>query len=578
MFLKVVILLVGFLFLVKGADWFVEGAASIAKKLGIPQLIIGLTIVAMGTSMPEAAVSITAALQKNAGITIGNIVGSNILNILIILGVTAVITNVAIQTSTFRYEIPFMMVVTIILLVFGITGGEVTFVEGIIFWVLFLLYLGYLFVMAKKGTNEEEGYEAYVVGGCVRDSILGRSPDDWDITTSAKPEQVKALFHRTVDTGLQHGTVTVLMEKEGYEVTTYRVDGEYEDGRHPKEVTFTASLKEDLKRRDFTINAMAYNPSSGLVDLFGGLEDIERKIIRCVGDPLERFTEDALRIMRAVRFSAQLGFAIEEETRKALKVLAPNLKHVSAERIQVELVKLLMSPHPDYLRVAYEAGITAEFLPEFDACMTTSQNTPHHCYTVGEHILHSLCHVRADKVLRITMLLHDIGKPVVRKTDENGRDHFKMHGIAGEKMAAQILRRLKFDNDTIRKVTRLVKWHDDRPEGMTKAVRRAVNRIGEDLFPYYLEVQQADMLAQSDYRRTEKQERLDKVKEAYETIINEHQCVSLKTLAVTGKDLIEAGYKPGREIGETLNRLLEVVLVDPQKNQKEILLGLLDEK
>ena len=304
---------------------------------------------------------------------------------------------------------------------------------------------------------EKAGYEAYVVGGCVRDSILGRSPDDWDITTSAKPEQVKALFHRTVDTGLQHGTVTVLMEKEGYEVTTYRVDGEYEDGRHPKEVTFTASLKEDLKRRDFTINAMAYNPSSGLVDLFGGLEDIERKIIRCVGDPLERFTEDALRIMRAVRFSAQLGFAIEEETRKALKVLAPNLKHVSAERIQVELVKLLMSPHSDYLRVAYEAGITAEFLPEFDACMTTSQNTPHHCYTVGEHILHSLCHVRADKVLRITMLLHDIGKPVVRKTDENGRDHFKMHGIAGEKRAAQILRRLKFDNDTIRKVTRQVK-------------------------------------------------------------------------------------------------------------------------
>ena len=176
------------------------------------------------------------------------------------------------------------------------------------------------------------------------------------------------------------------------------------------------------------------------------------------------------------------------------------------------------------------------------------------------------------------MLLHDIGKPVVRKTDENGRDHFKMHGIAGEKMAAQILRRLKFDNDTIRKVTRLVKWHDDRPDGTIKAVRRAVNRIGEDPFPYYLEVQQADMLAQSDYRRAEKQERLDKVKEAYETIINEHQCVSLKTLAVTGKDLIEAGYKPGREIGETLNRLLEVVLVDPQKNQKEILLGLLDEK
>ena len=425
---------------------------------------------------------------------------------------------------------------------------------------------------------ENAGYEAYVVGGCVRDSILGRTPDDWDITTSAKPEQVKELFHRTVDTGLQHGTVTVLMQKEGYEVTTYRVDGEYEDGRHPKEVTFTASLEEDLKRRDFTINAMAYNPSRGLVDLFGGMEDIDRKIIRCVGDPLERFTEDALRIMRAVRFSAQLGFTIEDETRKAMKVLAPNLKHVSAERIQTELVKLLVSPHPDYLRVAYEAGIIAEFLPEFDVCMETPQNTPYHCYTVGEHILHRLNYVRADRVLRITMLLHDIGKPVVRKTDENGRDHFKMHGEAGEKMAGQILRRLKFDNDTIYKVTRLVKWHDDRPAGTTKSVRRAVNRIGEDLFPYYLEVQQADMLAQSEYRRAEKQERLDKVKEAYEVIMNEHQCVSLKTLAVTGKDLIQAGYKPGREIGETLNRLLEEVLADPQKNQKEVLLSMLDTK
>lgn len=422
---------------------------------------------------------------------------------------------------------------------------------------------------------ENAGYEAYVVGGCVRDSILGRNPDDWDITTSAKPEQVKALFHRTVDTGLQHGTVTVLMEKESYEVTTYRVDGEYEDGRHPKEVTFTASLEEDLKRRDFTINAMAYNPSRGLVDLFGGMEDIDKKIIRCVGDPLERFTEDALRIMRAVRFSAQLGFTIEEETRKALKVLAPNLKHVSAERIQVELVKLLTSPHPDYLRVAYEAGITAEFLPEFDACMETPQNTPHHCYTVGEHILHSLCYVRSDRVLRITMLLHDIGKPVVRKTDENGRDHFKTHGSAGEKMAGQILRRLKFDNDTIRKVTRLVKWHDDRPEGTLKSVRRAVNRIGEDLFPLYLEVQQADMLAQSLYRRSEKQARLDSVRDAYRQIIEEKQCVSLKTLAVTGRDLIENGYRPGREIGEKLEKLLNLVLEDPEKNQKEILLEII---
>lgn len=422
---------------------------------------------------------------------------------------------------------------------------------------------------------EKNGYEAYAVGGCVRDSVLGRTPDDWDITTSAKPEQVKALFRRTVDTGLQHGTVTVLMDKEGFEVTTYRVDGEYEDARHPKEVTFTASLEEDLKRRDFTINAMAYNPSRGIVDLFHGMEDLRNKIIRCVGNPVERFTEDALRILRAVRFSAQLGFQIEDGTRTALKRLAPNLEHVSAERIQTELLKLLVSPHPDYLRTAYEAGITKVFLPEWDACMECAQNTPHHCYTVGEHILHSLLNIRADKVLRLTMLLHDIGKPVVKKTDENGRDHFKMHGPEGEKMAHTILRRLKMDNDTISRVCRLIKWHDYRPIPELKYVRRAVNKIGEDLFPLYLEVQEADMLAQSAYRREEKIARIQGVAACYREILAANQCVSLKTLALTGRDLIHAGYAPGPEIGEILNGLLEHVLDNPQDNTKEKLLALL---
>lgn len=423
-------------------------------------------------------------------------------------------------------------------------------------------------------TLEEAGYEAYVVGGCVRDSILGRSPDDWDITTSAKPEEVKALFRRTVDTGLIHGTVTVMLDKEGFEVTTYRVDGEYEDGRHPKEVSFTASLEEDLKRRDFTINAMAYNPKRGLVDLFGGVQDMEKRIIRCVGNPLERFTEDALRILRAVRFSAQLGFSIEGETLKAISVLAPNLKYVSAERIQVELLKLLVSPHPDYLRTAYEAGITKEILPEFDRCMETEQNTPHHCYNVGEHTLQSLLNIRADKVLRLTMLLHDFGKPVVKCTDEDGRDHFKTHGPEGEKMAVSILRRLKMDNDTIRKVRSLIKWHDYRPKGEAVSVRKAISLIGEELFPLYLEVQKADILAQSAYRREEKLARLTAVSALYEEILDRGQCISLKTMALTGRDLIDAGYTPGKELGGILEKLLVHVLENPEDNKKEILLKL----
>lgn len=423
-------------------------------------------------------------------------------------------------------------------------------------------------------TLEEAGYEAYVVGGCVRDSILGRSPDDWDITTSAKPEEVKALFRRTVDTGLVHGTVTVMLDKEGFEVTTYRVDGEYEDGRHPKEVSFTASLEEDLKRRDFTMNAMAYNPKRGIVDLFGGVQDMEKQIVRCVGNPVERFTEDALRILRAVRFSAQLGFSIEGETLKAISVLAPNLKYISAERIQVELLKLLVSPHPDYLRTAYEAGITKEILPEFDRCMETEQNTPHHCYTVGEHTLQSLLNIRADKVLRLTMLLHDIGKPDVKRTDENGRDHFKTHGPEGERMAVSILRRLKMDNDTIRKVRSLIKWHDYRPEGKAVSVRKAISLIGEELFPLYLEVQRADILAQSTYKREEKLARLSAVSALYEEIMEKGQCISLKTMALTGRDLIDAGYAPGKELGEILERLLVHVLENPEDNKKEILLKL----
>ena len=287
---------------------------------------------------------------------------------------------------------------------------------------------------------EEAGFEAYAVGGCVRDRILGKEPNDWDITTSAKPEQVKSLFDHTIDTGIQHGTVTVMINHVGYEVTTYRIDGKYEDGRHPTEVTFTPDLLEDLKRRDFTINAMAYNDSTGLVDAFDGVFDLERGIIRCVGKPEKRFSEDALRMLRAIRFAAQLGFSIDENTMNGVKMLAGTLKRVSAERIQVELVKLLLSDNPDRLRDAYTSGLTAVFLPEFDAMMKTKQNTIHHKYSVGEHTIRVIEGVPADKVLRIAALLHDVAKPVTKWTDEEGVDHFTGHPQAGAEMSKLILR------------------------------------------------------------------------------------------------------------------------------------------
>jgi len=418
------------------------------------------------------------------------------------------------------------------------------------------------------------GYEAYVVGGCVRDSILGREPADWDITTSARPEQVKALFPRTIDTGLQHGTVTVMLGKEGFEVTTYRVDGKYEDSRHPKEVLFTARLEEDLKRRDLTINSLAYNDVAGLVDLFGGMEDMEAGIVRCVGEPSARFGEDALRILRAIRFAAQLGYTIEERTLEAVTELAPTLSRISAERIQVELVKLLLSPHPDYLRLAYHCGVTRVFLPEFDRAMEVEQRHPHHCYNVGEHILHSLCFVEADRVLRLTMLLHDIGKPATLTIDSKGITHFYGHAVTGAEMTEDILRRLKFDHDTIQKVRKLVLYHDygNELKPNMKMVRRALWKIGQEAFPGLFSVKRADILAQSEYLRREKLEKLEKWQRLYEEVLARQQCVSLKTLAVSGTDLIGAGWEPGKELGMTLQKLLQLVLERPDYNTKEKLL------
>ena len=426
-------------------------------------------------------------------------------------------------------------------------------------------------------TLEGAGFEAFAVGGCVRDAVLGRVPADWDITTSAMPEEVKGLFSRTIDTGIQHGTVTVMKDHVGYEVTTYRIDGEYEDARHPKEVSFTSNLVEDLKRRDFTINAMAYNDRAGIVDEFDGIGDLERGMIRCVGNAIDRFSEDALRMLRAVRFSAQLGFGIDEATKAAITELAPNLEKISAERIQVELVKLLTSDHPDFLRVAYETGITAVVLPEFDAIMKCEEKDAFHDKTVGEHTLESFLHVENDKVLRLTMLFHDFGKPLTQSRTEDGTTRFFGHPDISAEMSREILRRLKFDNDTTDKVKKLTAVHDLFVRNAPNRVRRCISKVGKDLFPYFLKVRKANILAWKADAQEQALADLQELENIYQGILERGECVCIKELAVDGKDLLAAGVEQGKQIGEILSDLLEIVLEEPEKNTKETLLDYVKE-
>lgn len=454
------------------------------------------------------------------------------------------------------------------------------------------------YIINELGNN---GYEAFAVGGCVRDSILGRVPKDWDITTKATPLEVKRIFRRTIDTGIQHGTVTVMLDKAGYEVTTYRVDGEYEDNRRPKAVSFTNDLIEDLKRRDFTINAMAYNKEKGLVDAFDGLSDIQEGIIRCVGSATERFEEDALRILRAVRFSAQLGFVIENHTLEAVRKKANNLKNISAERIRVELDKLIMSPYPEKLILAYETGITKVIFPEFNVMMETEQNNYYHIFSVGEHTIKTVqalnkalcepafrednCETKEERVsfsykeqamLCWAMLLHDVGKPDCKSSNAKG-DHFYGHAKIGAQKARLILRRLKFDNETVDTVFRLVLWHDYRFTLTPPAMRKAVNKIGEDIMDMLFEVQKADILGKNPEVFEEKLLTLTKVKNLFYKIRQNHECVSLKSLKINGKDLIALGFKPGAELGKTLSYLLNMVLETPELNDRDVLRSLAKE-
>ena len=381
----------------------------------------------------------------------------------------------------------------------------------------------------------EHGFEAYVVGGCVRDSLLGKEPEDWDITTSAKPEEVKAIFSRTIDTGIQHGTVTVMLNRQGYEVTTYRVDGEYEDGRHPKSVDFTTSLLEDLKRRDFTINAMAYTGREGLVDAFGGMEDLENRVIRCVGSAVNRFTEDALRILRAVRFSAQLDFRIEDETYEAISLIAPNLEKVSKERIATELTKLLLSGHPEKMKRVSDTGASRYISEPFFKAAVLSK---------GE--LRPLGCLPAVKYMRWAGFLR-------REQGET---------------AADILRDLKMDCDTMDRVKILVsRWRT--PIAAEKpAIRRVMNQIPGDLFDSLLCFQTvfAGEVGEG-YGET-----LETVKALAEEIRGAGDPVNLKDLAVDGRDLMAAGMKPGPALGKTLNALMEQVLERPECNERAYLL------
>ncbi len=448
----------------------------------------------------------------------------------------------------------------------------------------------------------EHGFEAYAVGGCVRDSILGKEPEDWDITTSARPEEVKQLFRRTVDTGIQHGTITVMLEKNGFEVTTYRIDGDYEDGRHPTNVEFTSNLEEDLKRRDFTINAMAYNSSTGLVDCFDGIGDLERKIIRCVGSPEDRFEEDALRILRAVRFAAQLGFAIEDKTQNAIVKKAETLEKISAERIRVELSKLILSSNPGHLRTASETGICRAVLPEMDEMLKQAQYNPHHIYSVGEHTIKTLemlnkiyrehspastslgsekaLELAYDKkqhlVLAWTMLLHDVGKPACHTRGEDGYDHFHGHAEKSAEIGKEILRRLRFDNYTIDLAVRLIRWHDYRYTLNETHMRKCSSKIGPDIMELLFVVQQMDVLAQNPETWECKLEQLKEAKQLFRSICERGECLTLKELALNGKDLIEVFQaKPGPAIGETLQVLLEYVLNFPEENEKDRLITFL---
>lgn len=416
------------------------------------------------------------------------------------------------------------------------------------------------------------GYRAYIVGGCVRDSLLGCTPHDWDITTDALPEAVMSVFpdHPVLTTGLQHGTVTVLIGREPYEITTFRIDGAYPDGRHPDSVQFTASVEDDLARRDFTVNAIAYHDADGLIDPFGGQRDLEAGLIRCVGDPMRRFSEDALRLFRAVRFSAVLGFSIEPKTLSALHALSNTISLVAKERIFSELKRTVAAPYAaEALRTAPDLLFAA--VPQLSCLRDVPQNSRYHCFDVFEHTLHALDYAAPDCTVRLAVLLHDTGKAACRTTDADGRNHFYGHPAKSAEIARETLRDLRCDNKTLHDVVTLVELHDTVFPMRPVKFRRLLAHIGYELFDRLLAVCRADSAAHAPDVIAPRMAALDDAQREADRLRAEDFCLSLRQLAVNGSDLYALGLR-GAEIGKMLNRLLDGVICGQLENDRDRLL------
>ncbi len=426
---------------------------------------------------------------------------------------------------------------------------------------------------------ESRGYEAFAVGGCIRDSIMGRTPNDWDLCTSATPDEMKSCFEgfRVIETGLQHGTLTVLLDGESFEITTYRIDGEYSDGRHPDHVAFTRSLEEDLARRDFTVNAMAYSEKSGLMDPFGGRSDLSHGILRCVGNPVRRFTEDSLRILRCVRFASQLSYAIEDSTAAAMYECLPLLDRVAAERIRAEFDKLLCGPAAaDVLRT--HRGIIAHVIPEIRPMFDLDQKNTYHSYDVWEHTLHVLDSIPAEPLPRLAAFFHDIGKPSTMTIVPNDSPdfpewgHFYGHEPAGAEITDAVMHRLKYDKATRKTVCNVIDAHKVVFQPTEKHARRLLLKLGEDQLRMLIQLELADVKGQNPVYTAERVANIQAFEAALNAVLAAEQCFSMKHMAIGGHDLMELGVPQGREIGRILKALLAQVVDGDLLNDREVLI------